>query len=220
MVLALPRGGVPVGYEIARGLGLALGVVAVRKLGVPDQPEVAFGAVAAYGSATEAVYNEPLHGLLLRNRHRAERAVEEREHLELARREGRYREGIPAADLHGLTVVLADDGLATGATMRAALGVVRAQRPAAVVVAVPVSSREAYASLAALAERICCAWLPESFAAVGEAYEQFAATSDDEVTRLLRLQPAAFRRRTIRAAARLSSSMRQDAAMGTANAAA
>jgi putative phosphoribosyl transferase len=181
IVLALPRGGVPVGYEVARSLGAPLDVLSVRKVGVPGHEELAMGAVATGG---ELVLDEGLVtrlGIPLSELRR--RIVEEIRELE--RREAAYREGRPPLSLEGKTVVLVDDGLATGSTMRAAVLAARRQRPAQAVVAVPVATPEACDDLRDVADEIVCGITPQFLQAVGLWYEDFSQTSDDEVRDLL-----------------------------------
>ena len=179
IVLALPRGGVPVGFEVARELQAPLDVWVVRKLGFPGHEEYAMGAIASGGVC---VMN-PVPGV-----HVAPEAVAAavaREQAELARREQLYRNPRPAIALGGRTVIVVDDGLATGSTMRAALTVIRQQHPLKLVVAVPVGARETCESLRDLADEVLCAETPEPFHAVGLWYRGFAQTDDDEVCHLL-----------------------------------
>src|SRR4051794_3329934 len=184
VVLGLPRGGVVVAAEVAAALGAALDVVVVRKLGLPWQPELAMGAIAAAGDAVEAVRTEQVLA-------RGDvdpvsfEAVRQRELAELRRREVAYRGVRPPVPLTGRTVVVVDDGLATGATMRAAVAAVRRSRPAHVVVAVPVGSPQTCADLAATVDQVLCLWSPQSFSAVGQGYGDFGPTSDDEVREAL-----------------------------------
>lgn len=181
IVLALPRGGVPVGFEIARALHVPLDVVIVRKLGVPDHPELAMGAIAG-GKVT--VLNRELMRAL-----RVESADFDRvlaaERKELVRREHLYRGSRPPLALAGRTVVLVDDGLATGATMSAAITAAVHQHAAAIVVAVPVASPQAVQELRAAGHSVVAAFTPEPFYGVGRWYEDFSPTSDTEVTTLL-----------------------------------
>ncbi|MEU4289008.1 phosphoribosyltransferase family protein [Kribbella sp. NPDC026596] len=182
LVLGLARGGVPVAAPVADALGADLDVLIVRKLGLPGQPELAMGAIAGVGSSTHIVRNEPvLKGV-------AEETLEkvrEREVLELRRREQAYRGDRPAIDVRDRVVVLVDDGLATGSTMRAAVESVRRQRPARVIVAVPVGGVESCRWLSQVADQVVCAWIPRYFSAVGQAYRDFSPVSDDEVCRVL-----------------------------------
>lgn len=181
VVLALPRGGVPVGAEVARALDAPLDVAVVRKLGVPYQPELAMGAVGEEGSRVvndEVVKVAGVDPATLA-------AVEERERQEVARRARRYRAGLPAVPLVGRTVVVVDDGLATGSTARAACQVARARGAARVVLAVPVAPPATVAQLAADVDQVVALEMPEGFVAVGQWYERFDQTSDEEVTALL-----------------------------------
>jgi putative phosphoribosyl transferase len=181
MVLALPRGGVPVGYEVARALDVPLDVFVVRKLGLPWQEELAMGALASGGVRI-------LDESLIRIAHvSAEdlRRVTEVEQAELTRRERRYRGDRPFPDLGGKTVILVDDGLATGSTMRAAVAALRLERPARIIVAVPVAAPETCAAFRDVADDIVCAETPEPFHAVGLWYDDFSQTSDTEVHELL-----------------------------------
>ncbi len=180
VVLGLPRGGVPVAAAVAASLPAPLDVLVVRKLGMPGRPELAMGAVAGVGGEVEVVRNEPL---LARVPVPADAfaAVLRAEVVELRRREQAYRSGRPAVAVRGLVVILVDDGLATGATMRAAVAAVRRGGPARVTVAVPVGSGEACAELGREVDEVVCPWTPEPFTAVGRAYRDFSATSDEQV---------------------------------------
>lgn len=184
VVLGLPRGGVIVAAEVAAALGAPLDVVAVRKLGLPWQPELAMGAIAAAGEAVEAVLTEAVLSRVDVDPASFE-AVRQRELAELRRREDAYRGGRTPVPLAGRTVVMVDDGLATGATMRAAVAAVRRSSPAGVVVAVPVGSPHTCADLATQVDEVVCLWAPEAFAAVGQGYADFGATTDDEVREAL-----------------------------------
>ncbi|HVK13747.1 MAG TPA: phosphoribosyltransferase [Gemmataceae bacterium] len=187
VVLALPRGGVPVGSEVARALAAPLDVFVVRKLGVPGREELAMGAVAAGGVLV--VNEEVVRRLDIPADVIDEVAAEERQ--ELDRRAEAYRDGRPAPDLRDKTVILVDDGLATGSTMRAAVAAVRQLGPACVVVAVPVGAAETCAEFRAVADDAVCAVTPEPFFAVGSWYQDFAQTTDEEVRELLaRSRPA------------------------------
>jgi predicted phosphoribosyltransferase len=182
IVLALPRGGVPVAYEVARALGAPLDVFVVRKLGLPWHEELAMGAIASGGVR---LLNEDLVRHYGIGRDTIER-VTAAERAELERRERRYRGDRPFPDLTGKTVVLVDDGLATGASMRAAVEALRQEGPARVVVAVPVSAPETCDAFRDVADDIVCAITPEPFHAVGLWYEDFSQTTDEEVRDLLK----------------------------------
>lgn len=181
VVLALPRGGVPVGYEVALALGAPLDVFVVRKLGVPGQEELALGAIASGGVQ---VLNEDLVRELGIGPEVIAR-IAERELRELERRERLYRDGRPPAAVEGRHVVVVDDGLATGATMRAAVQALRQHRPASVTVAVPVAAEDTRDLFRSVADDIVCLATPEPFRAVGLWYRDFRPTSDDEVRDLL-----------------------------------
>lgn len=177
LVLALPRGGVAVGFEVAQALHAPLDIWVVRKLGLPGHEEYAMGAIASGGVR---VMN-PLHGM-------APEVVAKtlaREEAELTRRELRYRGGHPAISPRGRHVILVDDGLATGATMRAAALAVAQQHPAYLTVAVPVGAQEGCAELADIADEVVCPFMPEPFHAVGRWYEHMTQASDEEVCELL-----------------------------------
>jgi putative phosphoribosyl transferase len=181
VVLALPRGGVAVGFELARALAVELDVYLVRKLGVPGREELAMGAIASDGTR---VLNEDVVSALAITDETIARA-EATETRELERRERLYRSGRVAAEIRDRTVILVDDGLATGATMRAAALAVRARMPARLVIAVPVAPREACDDLRPFADEVVCLEASESFRAVGAMYDDFAQTRDDEVRALL-----------------------------------
>jgi putative phosphoribosyl transferase len=190
LVLALPRGGVPVGYEVARALGAPLDVMQVRKLGVPGHEELAMGAIASGG--VRILSQDVVQTLKISERVIATVAAAE-EH-ELDRRERVYREGRPFPDLRGRIVILVDDGLATGSTMRAAAAALRAQGEDRLIVAVPVAPRETCDGLRDLVDEVICAVTPEPFLTVGEWYEDFTQTSDADVQDLLRRAAAEPRR--------------------------
>jgi putative phosphoribosyl transferase len=180
VVLGLPRGGVVVAAEVAAVLGVPLDVLVVRKLGLPWQPELAMGAIAGVGDIVETVRVESVLAVA-DVAPTAFEEVRERELAELRRREAAYRDGRPPVALAGRPVVLVDDGLATGATMRAAVLAVRRQSPLRITVAVPVGSPRACEALAGDVDEVLCLLAPRSFRAVGQAYADFAATTDDEV---------------------------------------
>ncbi|OEU91882.1 phosphoribosyltransferase [Streptomyces abyssalis] len=181
VVLALPRGGVPVADEIARVLGAPLDVVVARKIGAPFQPELGVGAVA--GDAPPVYDPGLLRQLGLSERDLA--ATAEHEHTELKRREEVYRRGRGPLDLSGRSAVVVDDGVATGSTARAALRAVREAGPLRTVLAAPVCSREALEQLSGDADEIVCAYVPPAFGAVGFWYEDFPQLSDEEVLGIL-----------------------------------
>ena len=181
VVLGLPRGGVPVAYEVAMALDLPLDVLVVRKLGLPWQPELAMGAIASGGAL---VSNDEIVRHLGGDRAAFE-AVRLREQAELERREREFRGEQPPLDLHDLAGILVDDGLATGATMEAAVRALRVLGARRVVVAVPVASREALARITAVADQVTCLATPMLFSAVGQWYGDFAQTSNEEVRDLL-----------------------------------
>jgi len=182
VVLALPRGGAPVAYEVARALGAPLDVFLVRKLGLPGHEELAMGAIASGG--VRVLNEDVVQGLEVP----AETidAVAEQEQLELARRERAYRGDRPAPDVAGRIVILVDDGLATGSTMRAAVAALRQRQPGRVVVAVPVGAPDTCELLRREADEVVCAQQPDPFFAVGAWYRDFSQTSDEEVRELLR----------------------------------
>ncbi|WP_333893499.1 phosphoribosyltransferase [Mycolicibacterium gadium] len=180
-VLGLARGGVPVGAQVARALHAPLDVFLVRKLGVPQWEELAMGALASGGGV---VVNESLVRSLGISEDQMQAAIE-RETDELHRREHAYRGDRPPLALAGKTVILVDDGIATGASMLAAVRAVRAEAPAAVVVAVPVGPQSTCRELAAEADDVVCAMTPPGFEAVGQVYEDFRQVTDDEVRDLL-----------------------------------
>ena len=181
LVLALPRGGVPIGYEIARRLRVPLDVYVVRKLGVPGHEELAMGALASDGTW---VLDDDLIASL-RVEPSALDEVVRRESEELRRREAVYRDARPEPDLRGRIVIIVDDGLATGATMRAAATALRRRAPSAIVTAVPVAAPRTVAALRGVVDRVMCVRTPEPFHAVGLYYANFEQTTDDEVRRLL-----------------------------------
>ncbi|MBO3090216.1 phosphoribosyltransferase, partial [Cellulomonas dongxiuzhuiae] len=184
VVLALPRGGVPVAAPVAAGLRAPLDVLVVRKLGVPGHPEVAMGAIAGIGPAVELVHEDRVQARARVTPDDLDR-VRRRELAELHRREVAYRGARPAPRLGGRVVLLVDDGLATGATMRAAVAAVRSRAPARVVVAVPVGSDDGCAAVARVADEVVCVRRPSPFRAVGQAYVDFDPPTDDAVRALL-----------------------------------
>ena len=181
VVLGLARGGVPVGWEVASHLGAPLDVFLVRKLGVPQWQELAMGAIAIGGGVV--VNDSLIRNLGISDEQLA--AAIERETEELQRREQAYRGGRPPIDIAGKTAILVDDGIATGASMRAAVRAVRAAEPAQVVVAVPVGPPSACRELAEEADDVVCATMPPGFEAVGQVFEDFHQVTDDEVRELL-----------------------------------
>jgi putative phosphoribosyl transferase len=181
LVLALPRGGVPVGFEVAQALNAPLDVFIVRKLGVPGHEELAMGAIASGGVI---VLNEDVvRGLMIPEE--VIQQVAAREQQELERRERAYRGTRPAPDVKDRTVILVDDGLATGSTMMAAAKALRQQQPAEIVVAVPVAAPSTCNRLRAVADEVICVLMPEMFYAVGQWYADFSQTTDEEVRELL-----------------------------------
>jgi putative phosphoribosyl transferase len=183
VVLALPRGGVPVGYEIALELGAPLDVFTVRKLGVPRHAELAMGAVASGGVSILNV--EVIRALHVSRDELVE--VARRELAELDRRERLYRDERVQYDVGGRTAIVVDDGLATGSTMLVALAAVRIKKPARLVAAFPTASREAFDAVEREADEVVCCEVPEPFYGVGASYDDFEQVGDDEVRRLLNL---------------------------------
>jgi putative phosphoribosyl transferase len=181
VVLGLPRGGVPVAYEVAAALAAPLDVFVVRKLGVPGHEELAMGAIASGGVR---VLNERVVNEVGIDAPEIE-AVADRERAELERRERAYRGERDPIDVEGKTVIVVDDGLATGATMRAAITALRDRQADTIVVAVPTGSPQTCAEIGETVDEIVCARTPEEFTAVGLWYRDFEPTSDDEVRRLL-----------------------------------
>jgi putative phosphoribosyl transferase len=181
IVLALPRGGVPVAYEVASALGAPLDVFLVRKLGAPGHEELAMGAIASGGVVV--TNDEVVKAMDVQADEILDAIASERR--ELARREEAYRDGRPPVDVRGKTVILIDDGLATGSSMRAAVTALRRQGPARIVVAVPIGAASTCAELRSIADDCICAFTPEPFRAVGLWYEDFSQTEDDEVAELL-----------------------------------
>ncbi|MGH7803981.1 MAG: phosphoribosyltransferase [Candidatus Binatia bacterium] len=182
VVLALPRGGVPVAFEVARALGVPLDVFPVRKLGVPGHEELAMGAVAPGG--VRVLNRQVVDGLRIPVE--AIDPVVERERRELARREQSYRGEAPALAVEGLTAIVVDDGLATGSTMRAAVLALEQRRAKHIVAAVPVGAPDACEELANAADEIVCLDMPADFRSVGEWYDSFPQLSDQDVREILR----------------------------------
>jgi putative phosphoribosyl transferase len=181
LVLALPRGGVPVAFEVAQSLHAPLDILVVRKLGVPGEEELAFGAIASGGVR---VFN-PALVRKMRLTQGMISLIEAREQGELARREQAYRGDRPAPQIRGRTVILIDDGLATGASMLAAVRAVRQQEPQEIIVGVPVAAREVCDDLRREVDQIVCPATPKPFYGVGRWYQDFSETTDDEVRALL-----------------------------------
>jgi putative phosphoribosyl transferase len=182
VILALPRGGVPVGFEVAQALNAPLDVFVVRKLGVPEYEELAMGAIASGGVR---VLNEDVVNALGISDEVIDR-VAAKEERELERREHDYRDGRPPVDVQDRTVILVDDGLATGSSMRVAVLALKRKRPAKIVVAVPVAAPTTCAEFEPEVDQIICAVTPEPFHSVGQWYRDFSQTSDAEVRDLLR----------------------------------
>ena len=181
VVLALPRGGVPVGFEVARALDAPLDVMVVRKLGVPGQEELAMGAIASGG--VRVLNEEVIQMLHLPDESIARVAASESDELE--RRETAYRGDRPMPELEGRTVILVDDGVATGSTIRAAIAALREQRPGRLVVAVPTAPPEVCELLRQEADELICLLSPENFMAISIWYDEFGQVEDDEVRSLL-----------------------------------
>jgi len=185
IVLALPRGGVPVGAEVAKALNAPLDVFIVRKLGVPGHEELAMGAIASGGVR---VLNRDVLDYARITQQQID-AVAAREERELSRRETEYRGNRPPLDVRGRTVIIVDDGLATGSTMRAAVQALHAMEPKRVIVAVPVGAAQTCEDLRAIADETICLRTPEPFEAVGLWYDDFTQTTDAEVHALLSRNP-------------------------------
>jgi putative phosphoribosyl transferase len=181
VVLALPRGGVPVGYHVAEALGAPLDIFVVRKLGTPGHRELAMGAIASGG--VRVLNDDVVRWLNIRPEQIESVAREEEQ--ELIRREAAYKAGRPPVSLKDRVVILVDDGLATGSTMKAAVQAVKQHGPSRVIVAVPVGAPETCRDLREYADEVVCVSMPERFSAVGQWYERFDQTSDDEVRVLL-----------------------------------
>lgn len=184
LVLGLPRGGVPVAYEVAKALHLPLDICLVRKLGLPSNKELAMGAI---GMGDVMVLNDDLVSWLGISREKIDRvAVQEKEELE--RRDHLYRGSRPFPDVRGRIIILIDDGIATGATLRAAIATMRKQQPQSIVVAVPVAPLSACDEFRAEADKIVCLMTPEPFHSISLWYEDFSQTTDEEVRKLLEEQ--------------------------------
>jgi predicted phosphoribosyltransferase len=184
MILALPRGGVPVAYEIAQALSVPLDIFIVRKLGVPGQDELAMGAIATGGFL---VLNEDIIVSCNVSPDDID-AVKLLEDNELKRRQSLYRGNRPLPTVENKTVILVDDGIATGATMRVAIKAIRAQRPKKIVMAVPVAAAQTCAEMEPLVDEVCCPLQPLAFHAVGAWYDDFSQTTDEEVFALLNIK--------------------------------
>jgi putative phosphoribosyl transferase len=182
VVLGLPRGGVVVAHEIAEKLSLLLDIFLVRKLGVPGYEELAMGAIASGG--IRVMNEEVLRQIRISNSEIE--AVSRREEMELKRREAAYRGNRPQLDVKGLTVIMVDDGLATGSTMRAAVTALRRQKPGRIVIAVPTASPDVCNEFRAEVDEVLCGITPAPFHAVGAWYEDFSQTTDEEVQQLLK----------------------------------
>lgn len=182
IVLALPRGGVVNGSEIARLLNVPLDIIIIRKIGFPGQPELAIGAVSETGAV---VLNEDIVSAYRIKKDYIEGEIE-RHREEISRRKALYRGGKGIPPLAGKTVILVDDGVATGATMKAAISTLKEERPARLVVALPVASQEAEAEIKEMVDEWVCLMAPMEFMAIGNFYEDFSQVSDEEVVELLR----------------------------------
>lgn len=181
LILALPRGGVPVAFEVAQALGIPLDLMVVRKLGLPGQEELAMGAVATGGIKV-------LNQALIQNLNISEAVLDsvvDKERKELERRERVYRGERPAPEINNRWIILVDDGLATGATMQAAVSALQQQKPAGIIVAIPVAPPDTVEKLRKEVDEVICLATPESFFAIGAWYEDFSQTSDEEVGGLL-----------------------------------
>lgn len=189
LVLALPRGGVPVAAEVARHLRVPLDVFVVRKLGLPGHEELAMGAIARGGVR---VINEAVVGSL-RISDEVIDAVAEREQRELARREQAYRDDLPVPDVRGKTIILVDDGIATGSTMLAAVAALRELEAGRIVVATPAVAPTTFSEIERVADEMVAVIVPEPFYGVGQWYEDFSQTTDEEVCNILRRSNARFR---------------------------
>lgn len=182
VVLALPRGGVPVAYPVAKAIHAPLDIIIVRKLGVPGNRELAMGAIASGGVR---IINHDIVRLLNISQFAID-AVAAEEQREIERREQLYREGWPALDVHGRTVIVVDDGIATGATMRAAVRALKERHARHIVAAAPTAAPDAHKMLQGEADEVVCLATPDPYIAVGRWYEDFTQTTDQQVTELLR----------------------------------
>jgi putative phosphoribosyl transferase len=180
-VLAIPRGGVPVAFEVAAALKAPLDIFLLRKLGVPENEEFAFGAIASGGVCV--LDHEIVEGMGLSDQEIE--AITARETTELQRRERLYRGGRPPLDVQGFTVLLVDDGIATGSGIRAAIVALRQRKPSRLVIAVPVAPSSTCKRLQAEVDELVCDQMPESFYAIGQFYEDFSQVTDEEVIELL-----------------------------------
>lgn len=181
IVLGIPRGGVPVAQEVAKGLNAPLDIFVSRKLGVPWQEELAFGAIATGG--TRVLDHEIIEAVGISDEQIEQ--ITARVKKELERRENLYRGNRPPLKIDGLTVILVDDGIATGSSMRAAIKALRRMNPAQIVVAVPVAPQSTCKLLKSEVDRLVCVYMPEEFYAIGQFYDDFSQVADEEVTRLL-----------------------------------
>jgi putative phosphoribosyl transferase len=183
IVLAIPRGGMVVGFEVAKALGVQLDVVITRKIGAPDNPELAIGAVAEDGTA---ILDDSIVGMLQVSKGYISEAVE-RQKLEIKRRLLRYRGDVPYPSLKNREVIVVDDGVATGSTLKAAIMSIRKKGARTIIVAVPVGPPDTVQQLSGLADRVVCLRIPEPFYAIGEFYDDFEQTEDEEVIKLLKM---------------------------------
>jgi putative phosphoribosyl transferase len=183
IVLAIPRGGMVVGFEVAKALGVQLDVVITRKIGAPDNPEFAIGAVAEDGTA---ILDDSIVGMLQVSKGYISEAVE-RQKLEIKRRLLRYRGDVPYPSLKNREVIVVDDGVATGSTLKAAIMSIRKKGARTIIVAVPVGPPDTVQQFSRLADRVVCLRMPEPFYAIGEFYDDFEQTEDVEVIKLLKM---------------------------------
>ena len=188
IVLAIPRGGMVVGFEVAKALGVQLDVVITRKIGAPDNPELAIGAVAEDGTA---ILDDSIVGMLQVSKGYISEAVE-RQKLEIKRRLLRYRGDVPYPSLKNREVIVVDDGVATGSTLKAAIMSIRKKGARTIIVAVPVGPPDTVQKFSRLADRVVCLRMPEPFYAIGEFYDDFEQTEDEEVIKLLKMNKKRF----------------------------